>query len=63
MPRFVTHALNDWSLFNGARLLYIDPSSPWQNGLIQSFNDRLRDAYLNDHQFDSLFEVKTPLGD
>jgi len=62
-PEFVAHALVDWCRFNGAGSLFIDPGSPWQNGGIESFNARLRDEFLNDQQFDSLFEAKVLHGE
>ena len=30
------------------------PDKPMQNGLVKSFNDRLRDECLNDHRFPTL---------
>ena len=29
------------------KAIYIDPASPWQNGFIESFHNRLRDECLN----------------
>ena len=33
---------------------YIAPGKPMQNGLVESFNGRMRDECLNEHLFDSL---------
>lgn len=33
---------------------YIAPGKPMQNGLVESFNGRMRDEYLNEHLFPSL---------
>ena len=41
----------------GVDVLYIEPGSPWQNGLFESFNSKLRDEYL--HQTDLLNESAT----
>jgi transposase InsO family protein len=40
------------------RTLYIEPGSPWENGYIESFNDRLRDELLNGEVFDTLLEAQ-----
>ena len=34
--------------------LFIDPGSPWQNGINESFNGRFRDECLNEHVFRGL---------
>jgi transposase InsO family protein len=31
----------------GAKTLYIEPGSPWENGYCESFNSKLRDEFLN----------------
>ena len=33
---------------------YIAPGKPMQNGLVESFNGRMRDECLNEHLFDTL---------
>jgi putative transposase len=55
--------LADWCRFNGTGCLFIDPGSPWQNPWVESFNGRLRDEFLNGHQFSSLLEAKVLLED
>jgi putative transposase len=42
--------------------VFIDPSSPWQNARIESFN-RLRDEFLNRRRFESLPEANVLLED
>ena len=36
----------------------IDPGSPWQNGIVESFNGRLRDELLSSEIFDTLAEAR-----
>jgi hypothetical protein len=42
----------------GAKTLYIEPGSPWENGSCESFNGKLRDELLNGEIFYSLKEAK-----
>ena len=35
----------------GAKAVYIEPGSPWENGCCESFNARLRDELLNREVF------------
>ena len=42
----------------GAKTLYIEPGSPWENGCVESFNGKLRDALLNREVFYTLLEVQ-----
>lgn len=42
----------------GAKTLFIEPGSPWENGYIESFNGRLRDELLNREIFYTLQEAK-----
>lgn len=53
-PEFISQAIKDWLNKLGVDVLYIEPGSPWQNGLCESFNSKLRDEYL--HQSDLLSE-------
>lgn len=45
-PEFISNAIKKWLTKIGVEVLYIEPGSPWQNGLCESFNSRLRDEYL-----------------
>ncbi len=40
---------------------YIEPGSPWENPLLESFNGRVRDELLNVEQFGSLLEAQVLL--
>lgn len=53
-PEFISVAIKDWLAKLGVNVLYIEPGSPWQNGLCESFNGKLRDEYL--HQTELLSE-------
>ena len=44
----------------GARTLYIEPGSPWENGYVESFNGKLRDELLDREIFYTLREVQIP---
>ena len=57
-PEFVAKGLRKWLLRTGAKTLYIEPESPWENGYCESFNSKLRDEFLNGEIFYSLKEVQ-----
>jgi len=40
------------------KALFIEPSSPWENGYIESFNGKLRDELLNMELFTTLIEAR-----
>ena len=42
----------------GICTIYIDPGSPWQNGHVESFHNRLRDECLNQEVFLSVTEAR-----
>lgn len=50
--------LRNWLGNIGARTLYIEPGSPWENGYCESFNGKLRDELLNGEIFYSLKEAR-----
>lgn len=52
------HAMTDWCRFTGVDAAFIDPGSPWQNGICESFNGRFRDEFLDCEVFHSLTEVQ-----
>jgi putative transposase len=52
-PEFVSQANQRWLASLDVRTLYVEPGSPWQNGYVESFHNRLRDELLNLEQFDS----------
>ena len=57
-PEFTTRAVREWLGRVGARTLYIEPGSPWENGYIESFNGKLRDELLDREVFYTLLEVR-----
>jgi putative transposase len=46
-PEFVAQALMDWLKEIGVETAHIAPGKPWQNGLNESFNGKLRDECLD----------------
>lgn len=46
-PEFVAQALVDWLKEIGVETAHIAPGKPWQNGLNESFNGKLRDECLD----------------
>ena len=50
-PEFVAKAVQDWIAAVGAKTAYIAPGSPWENGYIESDNDRIRDELLDSEVF------------
>ena len=57
-PEFTAQAIRDWLANVGARTLYIQPGSPWENGYVESFNGKLRDELLDREIFYTLTEVQ-----
>jgi len=57
-PEFIAYAIGDWLKENKIETIYIRPGSPWENGHIESFHDKLRDECLNRELFGSLLEAK-----
>ena len=45
----------------GVKLDYTRPGQPTDNGLIESFNGRLRDEFLNVHEFITLHDAREKL--
>jgi putative transposase len=61
-PEMVSRALQRFCE-NKTGLLYIPPGCPWDNGYIESFNNRLRKECLNRNYWNSLFEARVVIGD
>jgi len=57
-PEFVAKKLRNWLSAVGAKTLYIEPGSPWENGYCESFNGKFRDECLNGEIFYSLKEAQ-----
>ena len=62
-PEFTAKAIRKWLERLGVKTLFIEPSSPWENGYIESFNGRLRDELLNREIFTTLIEAKVLIAD
>ena len=57
-PEFIAYAIQDWLAASEIKTLYITPGSPWENGHIESFHDKLRGECLNRELFGSLLEAQ-----
>lgn len=57
-PEFVAHGVKEWARRRAIHLDYIEPGSPWENGHVESFHDKLRDGCLNREVFGNLWEAK-----
>ena len=57
-PEFVAKDPRKWLADTGAKTLYIEPGSPWENGFCESFNSKLRDEFLNGEIFYSMKEIR-----
>jgi len=50
-PEFVARVVCQWLEESGCQTLFINPGSPWENGYIESFIDKIRDECLNREVF------------
>ncbi len=57
-PEFIAYAIADWLSIKKVKAIYITPGSPWENGFVESFHDKLRDEFLNREVFGTLLEAK-----
>ena len=57
-PEFISKALDQWAYLNGVQLDFSRPGKPTDNGLIESFNGRLRQECLNESWFLSLEDAR-----
>ncbi len=57
-PEMTAKVVRHWLARVGAKTLYIEPGSPWENGYCESFNGKLRDELLNGEIFYSLREAQ-----
>ena len=57
-PEFTARAVREWLIDVGAKTLYIEPGSPWENGYIESFNGKLSDELLDGEVFYTMTEVQ-----
>jgi putative transposase len=56
---FTSKALDEWAWKNGVQLDFVRPGKPTENGMIESFNGRLRDECLNCNEFESLPDARS----
>jgi putative transposase len=62
-PEFIAKRVRAWLEVNHVGPLYIEPGAPWQTGVGESFNGKLRDECLNLELFTSLAEARVVIGD
>ncbi len=55
---FTSKALDEWAYRRAVKLDYTRPGKPTDNGLIESFNGRLRDEFLNTHEFMTMHDLQ-----
>ena len=55
---FAATAVKEWITKLGAKTVYIEPGSPWENGYVESFNGKLRDELLAAEVFNTLAEAR-----
>ncbi|WP_415796296.1 IS3 family transposase [Mycolicibacterium frederiksbergense] len=61
-PEFISQALQQFC--DGKfGMSYIPPGTPWNNGHIESFNNRLRKECLNRNHWNTLLEARVVIGD
>jgi putative transposase len=56
-----SRSIREWQSQTGIAWHYIAPGKPQQNGLVESFNGKLRDECLNEEVFDSLAHARKVL--
>ncbi|MBN2136444.1 MAG: IS3 family transposase [Sedimentisphaerales bacterium] len=57
-PEFVAQAIQEWLADHEIQTAYIEPGKPWQNGINEDFNGRLRDECLNVELFYGLADAR-----
>ena len=58
-PEFIAKVICQWLEENGCQNIFTNPGSPWENGYIESFIDKLRDECLNREIFRNGKEAQT----
>ncbi len=56
-PEFVAQVIQNWLARKGVKTHYIEPGHPWQNGVAESFNGKLRDECLSREWFKNRVEA------
>jgi len=57
-PELTAKVVRDWLARVGAKTLFIEPGSPWENGYVESMIGKLRDELLNREIFYTLREAQ-----
>ena len=57
-PEFIAKIVRNWLTTVGSQPTFIQPGSPWENGYVESFNGKFRDAVLDAELFYTLIEAK-----
>ena len=57
-PEFASLKLARWAADHNIDLHFIDAGKPMQNGHVESFNSRLREECLNEHDFQNLNDAQ-----
>lgn len=57
-PEFIAYAIQDWLAASEVKTLYLKPGSPWENGHMESFHDKLRGECLNRELFGGLLAAQ-----
>jgi putative transposase len=55
---FTARRVREWLATVGVKTLFIERSSPWENGYIESFNGKMRDELLDREIFYTLREAQ-----
>ncbi len=54
----ISRAVKAWCRESGTWTRYIDPGSPWQNGIVENLSSRLREERWFSEMFDMLAEAR-----
>ena len=58
-PEFIAQAIRDWcAASDTTTTAYIEPGSPWENGIAESFNGRFQDECLKTELFTTAPEAQ-----
>lgn len=62
-PEFIATAIQQWLREKGIKTIYMDPGCHWQNGYMESFNDKFRRECLNRELIYTLSESRVIFAD
>ena len=62
-PEFIARIVRDGLANRGIRTLAIDPGSPWQNGVIESYNSCFRREFADRWWFHNYDDIAVAMGD